>query len=53
MIIFHEQVIRIAMALADFTPGEADLLLRVNACEGESDRGQACVGNGGEAGLRY
>ena len=38
----------------DFTPGAGEVQqIRVNAGEGKTDRGQAGVGNGGEAGLRH
>ena len=38
----------------NFDPGAGKVQqLRVNACEGEINRGQAGVGNGGEAGLRH
>ena len=40
MILFQEQVIRVAMALAGFTPGEADLLRRAMSRR-SSDRAMA------------
>ena len=43
MIIFQEQVIRVAMALAGFTPGEADLLRRAMSRSRSARRWPSCA----------